>query len=111
MERIRAIFRMIFVTLFDVSYCERCGGVIWHKDLTRCPHCDFRMRDADEKSRGLFALGMIPVVGLITGIIISIVCAARGKKRKAKSAISGALLGLLLLAIAGVIAALAFELI
>lgn len=111
MERIRAIFRMIFVTLFNVSFCERCGGAIWHQNLTRCPHCDFRMRDADEKSRGLFALGMIPVIGLISGIIAAIVCAAKGKKNKAKSALLGAFVGLLLLVAAAVVAALAFELI
>lgn len=111
MDRIRAIFRIIFTTLFNVCYCERCGGAIWAKNVTRCPHCDFRMRDANEKSWGLFALGLIPVIGFIVGIIAAIVCAAKGKSRKAKSAISGALIGLLLVAAAGTIAALAFELI
>ena len=111
MDRIRAIFRIIFITLFNVRYCERCGGAIWAKNVTRCPHCDFRMRDANEKSWGLFALGLIPVIGFIVGIIAAIVCAAKGKSRKAKSAISGALIGLLLVAIAGAIAVSAFGLI
>ena len=104
MERIKAIFRMIFKTLFNVRFCERCGGVIWVDSITRCPHCDFRVRDADEKSWGLFALGLIPVVGLISGIIAFFVCRSKGKKRKAKSAISGAFLGLLLTVIVGVVA-------
>ena len=111
MDRIRAIFRIIFITLFNVRYCERCGGAIWAKNVTRCPHCDFKMRDANEKSWGLFALGLIPVIGFIVGIIAAIVCAAKGKSRKAKSAISGALIGLLLVAIAGAIAVSAFGLI
>ena len=99
MDRIRAIFRMIFRVLFNVRFCERCGGAIWHKNLTRCPHCDFRMRDADEKSWGLFALGLLPAVGLIIGIVAAIVCRAKGKKRKAKSALVGALVGLLLVGV------------
>ena len=111
MDRIRAIFRIIFITLFNVRYCERCGGAIWAKNVTRCPHCDFKMRDANEKSWGLFALGLIPVIGFIAGVIAAIVCAAKGKSRKAKSAISGALIGLLLVAIAGAIAVSAFGLI
>ncbi len=111
MERIKAIFRNIFRVLFNVRYCERCGGVIWTEKVTRCPHCDFRMRNADEKSWGLFALGLIPVVGLISGIIACVVCSSRGKKRKAKSAISGAILGLVLLAVAGVAIALGLGLI
>ena len=111
MERIRAIFRMIFITLFNVRFCERCGGAIWAKNVTRCPHCDFKMRDANEKSWGLFALGLIPVIGFITGVIAAIVCAAKGQSRKARSALSGAFIGLLLVAAAGAIAVFAFELI
>ncbi len=102
MERIKAIFRVIFKTLFNVRFCERCGGAIWAERLTRCPHCDFRMRNANEKSWGLFALGLIPVVGLISGIIAFFVCRSRGKDRKAKSALNGAICGFLLLAAAGV---------
>ena len=59
------------------------------------------MRDADEKSWGLFALGMIPAIGFLIGIIAAIVCAAKKKPRKAKSAISGAFAGLGILAVAG----------
>ncbi len=103
MERIKAIFRMIFKTLFNVRFCERCGGVIWVDSITRCPHCDFRVRDADERSWGLFALGLIPVIGLISGIIAGCVCSSRGKKRKARSAFSGAALGFALTALVGVV--------
>ena len=103
MDRIMWIFKNIFITLFNVRYCERCGKSIWNSNLTRCPRCDFRMRDADEKSWGLFALGLIPVVGLISGIIASIVCSKKGYKRKAKSALSGAIWGLVLLVIAAVV--------
>ena len=111
MERLFAIFKLIISALFNVSYCERCGGVIWNKNITRCPHCDFKVRGADEKSWGLFALGMIPGVGLIAGLIAGIVCAAKGKKRKAKSAFSGMAVGILLVAAAVVLALLAFDVI
>ena len=106
MERIRAIFAYIFNVIFRVRYCERCGRSIWTKDLTRCPRCDFRMRDANEKSWGLFALSMIPVIGVIVGIIAAIVCAIKGKPRKASSAISGVFAGLGVLAVAAVLFAL-----
>lgn len=111
MENLVWYFKEFFVKLFGICYCERCGKAIWRSEITRCPRCDFRIRNADEKCWGLFALGLIPVIGLISGIIASIVCAKRGKKRKAKSAISGALLGLLLLVIAAVLALLAFGII
>ena len=64
------------------------------------------MRDANEKSWGLFALGMLPGIGIIVGIVAAIVCAIKGKTRKASSAISGVFAGLGLLAVAVVLFAL-----
>ena len=110
MDRIRNLFRTLFNFFFNVDYCERCGHVIWNKNQTRCHHCDFRRRDANEKSWGLFAVGLVlPVIGSIIGIIAAIVCSKKGLNRKAKSAVGGALLGLLLWGLVAVLFALSFN--
>ena len=107
MGYLRLLFNNFLRLFFNVKFCEYCGSWL-RKDEVRCSDCGSLVRGSDVKSLGLFTVGLM---FFPAGLIISIVCLAKKKKKKAKSAFLGSLCSLGLCAVLGAVALMQFGII
>ena len=85
-----------FLSMLGFKFCEYCGGFL-RGDAKKCSDCGAVVRDADVFSWGWCAIGaaFFPV-----GLVAAIFFLMRRKKERAKSALVGSIIQILLIALA-----------
>lgn len=85
-----------FLSLLGFKFCEYCGGFL-RGDAKKCSDCGAIVRDADVFSWGWCAIGaMLFPAGLIAAIFFFL----RRKRERARSALVGALIQVVLIGVA-----------
>lgn len=90
------------LSMFGFKFCEYCGGFL-RGDAKKCSDCGAIVRDADVFSWGWCAIG---AAFFPAGLIASILFFVKRKKERARSALVGAIIQILLIAIAVALLAL-----
>ncbi len=92
--------------LNSARYCVNCGKGLRFKTRD-CPWCGTRVENPDKSDKKFFALGLIPVIGWIIGLILFFAL-QNEYPRKADSAAKGVITGVVAILLACIVAGLAF---